>query len=152
WGPNGIYFQALSKTRSFVYRVDPATGATARALGSDSFSVGSASFAADFRRVAFEGAAPNEFFEVCLSDVDSFGPKRLSNTSDQYKSFRLGTREVVEWRSNDGATIEGVLIKPASYDPAKKYPLLVVIHGGPTGIDRPYRSADRYYPIEQFVA
>ena len=50
---------------------------------------------------------------------------------------RRGTREVISWQSQDGTTIEGVLIKPADFDPAKKYPLLCIIHGGPTGIDRP---------------
>jgi dipeptidyl aminopeptidase/acylaminoacyl peptidase len=33
------------------------------------------------------------------------------------------------------ATINGILLKPKNFDPKKKYPLLVVIHGGPTGID-----------------
>ena len=44
---------------------------------------------------------------------------------------------MIQWKSKDGATIEGVLLKPKNYDPKKKYPLLVVIHGGPTGIDLP---------------
>ena len=43
------------------------------------------------------------------------------------------TLEVVSWTSQDGATIEGVLHKPLDFTPARKYPLLVVIHGGPTG-------------------
>src|SRR5262245_51306426 len=72
--------------------------------------------------------------------------------SDQLKDFKLGTREVIRWNSTDGAEIEGVLIKPANYDASKKYPLLVVIHGGPTGVDTPMLSADRYYPTEKFVA
>jgi dipeptidyl aminopeptidase/acylaminoacyl peptidase len=59
---------------------------------------------------------------------------------------------VISWKSKDGATIEGVLIKPADYDPQKKYPLLVVIHGGPTGVDMPFRSPDRTYPVEVFAA
>jgi len=33
-----------------------------------------------------------------------------------------------------------------------KYPLLVVIHGGPTGVDTPVLTADRYYPVERFAA
>ncbi|MEO8028194.1 MAG: prolyl oligopeptidase family serine peptidase, partial [Bryobacteraceae bacterium] len=68
------------------------------------------------------------------------------------KGFKLATREVVEWRSKDGTPIEGVLIKPADFDPKRKYPLLVVIHGGPTGVDRPSISGDRNYPIEMFAA
>src|SRR5256714_3294722 len=47
--------------------------------------------------------------------------------------------------------MEGVLIQPADSDPAKKYPLLVVIHGGPTGVDNPLLRADRYYPLELFA-
>ena len=30
-------------------------------------------------------------------------------------------REVISWKSKDGTEIEGVLIKPADFDPAKKY-------------------------------
>lgn len=152
WGPQGIFFQALSRTRSFVYRIDAAGGAASRVLGNDTLSVASASFTPDFKKVAFEAAAPNEFFEIYSSDLEPFQPRVLSNVSDQYKPYKLATRELIRWRSNDGTEIEGVLIKPATYDPAKKYPLLVVIHGGPTGIDRPYRAADRYYPVEQFAA
>ena len=42
----------------------------------------------------------------------------------QAAAFTLGTREVISWKSQDGAEVEGVLIKPANFDPAKKYPLL----------------------------
>src|SRR5206468_10791941 len=64
----------------------------------------------------------------------------------------LATREVMQWKSSDGTTVEGVLIKPANYDPSRKYPLLVVIHGGPTGVDTAVRAADRTYPVERFAA
>src|ERR1700677_3093204 len=42
--------------------------------------------------------------------------------------------------------------RSADYDPSRKYPLLVVIHGGPTGVDRAVLAADRYYPMERFAA
>src|SRR5438445_11461348 len=71
---------------------------------------------------------------------------------DQLKGFTLARREVISWKSADGTTIEGVVYKPADFDPKKKYPLLVVIHGGPTGVDQPIVNPDRYYPIERFVA
>jgi len=65
--------------------------------------------------------------------------------------LELGSPEVVSWKSKDGATIEGILYKPADYDPAKKYPLLVSIHGGPTGISRPTLSPATYaYPMQIF--
>src|SRR5581483_4019715 len=66
--------------------------------------------------------------------------------------FQFATRELVCWKSADGAPIEGVLMKPADFDPKKKYPLLVVIHGGPVVVDQPIVRPDRTYPLEQFVA
>ena len=55
------------------------------------------------------------------------------------------------WKSQDGTTIEGVLVRPADFDATKKYPLLVIIHGGPTGIDRPVLLENRYYPVDAWV-
>ena len=61
--------------------------------------------------------------------------------------MKLATREVLQWKSSDGTTIESILIKRADFDASKKYPLLAVIHGGPTGVDAPAISVDRTYPI-----
>jgi dienelactone hydrolase len=78
--------------------------------------------------------------------------KKLTAMGEQTKGFSLARREVISWKAADGTTIEGVLSKPADFDAKKKYPLLVVIHGGPTGVDQPIVYADRYYPVERFVA
>ena len=40
---------------------------------------------------------------------------------------------MITWKSSDGLEVEGVLLKPVGFDPAKRYPLLVVAHGGPAG-------------------
>jgi len=152
WGPDGIYFGGLQKTYSHVYRLDPASGAIKRITGPDQFNASGASFTKDHRTFAGTGAAPNHFVEVYVSSATDFVPKYLTDVSAQWKGFQLATREVVSWKSSDGATIEGILMKPADYDPARKYPLLVVIHGGPTGVDTTVRSADRTYPVERFAA
>jgi dipeptidyl aminopeptidase/acylaminoacyl peptidase len=76
----------------------------------------------------------------------------LTAMADQLKGFTLAHREVISWKSADGTAIEGVLYTPPDFSMKKKYPLLVVIHGGPTGVDQPIVNADRYYPIERFVA
>ena len=152
WGPDGIYFGALQKTTAHVFRLDPANGAARRITGPEPFHVAGASFSKDHRTFAGVAAAPNHFAEVFVSSTGDFAPRYLSDVSAQWKDFSLATREVVSWKSSDGATIEGILMKPANYDSARKYPLLVVIHGGPTGVDTTVRSADRYYPVERFAA
>jgi len=59
---------------------------------------------------------------------------------------------VIQWKSHDGAAIEGVLFKPAGWKPGKRRPLIVVIHGGPTGVSRPALVASTYvYPVEPWL-
>lgn len=151
WSTDGIYFSGLQKTSAHLFRVN-ATKAIEQISGPGSYTASQFSFTSDFKRVAFLGANANGYPEVATSAMKPFQPKPLTTMSDQLKEFRLATREVIEWKSTDGTPIEGVLIKPAGFDRSKKYPLLVVIHGGPTGVDTPVVRADRYYPIEMFAA
>jgi dipeptidyl aminopeptidase/acylaminoacyl peptidase len=153
WSSGGIYFTASQKTNAHLFRLDPATKTITRVSEPEALSAGGFSFTKDFSQVAYSGSAPNTFSEVYVAPTSHFAAARkLTSAADQYSAFQLATREVVQWKSTDGATIEGVLLKPRNFDPSKKYPLLVVIHGGPTGVDRPTMSADRYYPKEIFVA
>ncbi|MGB2914184.1 MAG: S9 family peptidase, partial [Pyrinomonadaceae bacterium] len=48
-------------------------------------------------------------------------------------SFGLQKPEEMDWKGGLGANVHGFLLKPANFDPAKKYPLIVLIHGGPQG-------------------
>ncbi|HKA22683.1 MAG TPA: S9 family peptidase [Blastocatellia bacterium] len=152
WARDGIYFGSLQKTASHLFRLDPASKAIEQISKPAEYGASQFSFTSDYKQVAFVGAGANDYPEVYISQVKQFQPKRLTTMSDQMKEFRLAKREVIQWKSTDGTPIEGVLIKPAGFDPAKKYPLLVVIHGGPTGVDTPVVRADRYYPIEMFAA
>ena len=79
--------------------------------------------------------------------------KKVSDAGAQIASWPKHTREVITWKSQDGAEIEGVLHKPADFQAGRRYPLLVVIHGGPTGVSRPvpYGSGTAY-PIDAFLA
>ena len=71
--------------------------------------------------------------------------------SKQIAGWKTAVSEVIRWKSKDSAEIEGVLHKPQNYDPAKKYPLLVMIHGGPTGIDLPQPVPGSVYPVIQWL-
>jgi dipeptidyl aminopeptidase/acylaminoacyl peptidase len=154
WRPDGVYFTALQKTASHLFRVDPITGKTTRVSGPDSLMAGSFSLTRDGQQLAFTASSPTSLGEVFVSEVRRFSPRVLTNMSEQTKGLVLGTREVISWKSTDGTTIEGVLIKPADFDPTKRYPLLCVIHGGPTGVDRPALLTPdaRYYPSDVWAA
>jgi dipeptidyl aminopeptidase/acylaminoacyl peptidase len=152
WNAGGIYFSGLQKTASHLFRADPETGRITRVTAPDNVMAGGFSFTKDGQQIAFSSASPASLNEIYVSSVQNFSPRTLTSMTDQVKNFTLGAREVISWQSKDGATIEGVLIKPAGFDPGRKYPLLCVIHGGPTGIDRPTLLDARYYPTDIWAA
>jgi dipeptidyl aminopeptidase/acylaminoacyl peptidase len=156
WGPDGIYFSALQKTASSLFVLDPKTEAVRKIEMPGSEIAMQFSLSKDFKHVAYQGAGSNQFAEIYASELASnlaaSAPVKLTHAGEQLSGFDTAKREVVQWKSGDGAVIEGVLYKPADFSPSKKYPLLVVIHGGPTGIDMPTVNPDRYYPMERFVA
>jgi|CXWL01.1.fsa_nt_gi dipeptidyl aminopeptidase/acylaminoacyl peptidase len=152
WNASGLYFQASLKTAAHLFRLDAATGSIKRVSSPDNLIAGSFSFNGDGKTMAFSANGPTSLNEIYVTSANSFAPIKLTTMTEQVKSMTLATREVISWKSKDGAEIEGVLIKPANFDPAKKYPLLCIIHGGPTGIDRPTLLDARYYPADIWAA
>ncbi|HJW92471.1 MAG TPA: S9 family peptidase [Thermoanaerobaculia bacterium] len=150
----GIFFRAQQKTATHLFRIDPKTLAITRVTAPDAFYLNDVSFDHDFNTIAYTASDPNHVAEVYVSALPIAGAaKKLTDMTAQFTPFKLGTVELISWKSKDAATIEGVLHKPANYDASKKYPLLVVIHGGPTGVSRPtFAPATRTYPIELFLA
>jgi dipeptidyl aminopeptidase/acylaminoacyl peptidase len=153
WGPDGICFVALQRTNVHAFRLDPQSAEIRRITAPDTFFIGGVSFTKDFKTIAFTEADGAHLSEVYVSSTADFSPRKLTDMTAQVKDWTLGTTEVVSWKSKDGAEIEGILHKPADYDASKKYPLLVMIHGGPTGISQPTLFASGYaYPVPIFLA
>jgi dipeptidyl aminopeptidase/acylaminoacyl peptidase len=152
WGPDGIYFDAAQKTHAHLYRLNPATKAVEKLSAPEKLLGQGFSFSQDYKAVAFRGTDENEYAEIYAASLAPWQAKKLTAMNDQLKPFKLAHREVISWKSTDGTTIEGVLYTPPDFKVGQKHPLLVVIHGGPTGVDQAVVNADRYYPIERFVA
>jgi dipeptidyl aminopeptidase/acylaminoacyl peptidase len=50
---------------------------------------------------------------------------RLSEVNPQQKEYQWGSIELIQWTSLSGELLSGLLVKPAGFDPAKQYPLIV---------------------------
>jgi dipeptidyl aminopeptidase/acylaminoacyl peptidase len=136
WTPAGIFFAASQRTWAYLYRVDADSGQTAAHRVREDWIGQSWAVTPAGSHVAFVASGPRDFPDVYAATVaTALAP------------------EVARWKSHDGAEIEGVLHKPAGFDAGRRYPLLVVIHGGPTGVSRPtpYGSAS-FYPIDAWLA
>ena len=162
WTPAGIFFSASHRTWSFLYSIDPATRAVKRYAPFDSAQgrpadqwIGSGfSLTPDGQTAAFSAADGSTLGEIFVAPVATMlKPRKLTDMTAQTAGWAKGALEVVSWKSQDGTTIEGVLHKPVGFQAGKKYPLLVVIHGGPTGTSRPTAfSSASTYPIDLWTA
>lgn len=157
WTPAGLFFTASNRTWAFLYSIDPATKAIKKYAPSDQWIGSGFSLTPDGQTVAYTAADASTLAEVYVSPVAPLGAearsakaaRKLTDMTAQTSAWAKSALEVVSWKSQDGATIEGVLHKPIGFQPGKKYPLLVVIHGGPTGISRPNAySSTSIYPID----
>ncbi|MFN8354260.1 MAG: S9 family peptidase [Spirosomataceae bacterium] len=152
WTPSGIFFSASQRTQRSLFRLDPASGRVQMVTGASEL-FGNFTFSQDGKIIAFSASSATALAEIFKSNVGAtFQPTQLTNLSEQIKGWKTAVSEVVRWQSKDGAEIEGVLHKPANYDPKKKYPLMVMIHGGPTGVDTPTPvPGGAVYPVLQWL-
>jgi dipeptidyl aminopeptidase/acylaminoacyl peptidase len=146
WKATGIYFSASARTYSYLYRLDPGTKAVTKISPVDQTVSSGFSLSKDGEAIAYLRADAKSMAELYV------GNKKLTDINSQTTNWTTSTLEVVSWKSQDGAAIEGVLHKPLNFDPARKHPLLVVIHGGPTGVSRAVPFTSATYPIDVWMA
>lgn len=153
-GGKGIRFTAWDRTRRRLYRLDPGSGEIAAVADSPSV-VRSVSYSKDGERVAFVGETRRRFPEVYRTGTASWDPSAITSMTGQVRGWPVGRQEVVSWESEDGTTVEGVVIYPPDFDRTRRHPLVVRIHGGPSSVDYPSLATqyDSYvYPLTQWLA
>lgn len=133
WTPDGkaVTFSVQERVYNSVYSFDVASGRITAIT--KEMMVRPPSFSADGRTVAFAMDTPSSPAEVYATDASFSAPTRLTSTNPQLAGIALGETEVVTWKSSDGWNVEGILLKPVGYQPGPRVPLLVDVHGGPTG-------------------
>ncbi len=72
--------------------------------------------------------APAEIYKTSIER-----PEAMTNLSNANAALNLAKAEEIEWTGAANAKIHGYVVKPANFDASKKYPLIVLIHGGPQG-------------------
>ena len=148
----GILFTANERTRRSLFRLDPETEAVQR-LDLQGTVVGSVALSRDGSTLAWTAYGGEQLSEVYVAGMESLSEVvKVTDMTVQTEGWPLGTRELVTWTSRDGAEIEGVLSLPDGHERSQAAPLLVVIHGGPTGTSRPDLVGGYVYPMEQWLA
>lgn len=87
--------------------------------------------APDGKTLVFSASSMTSPTEIYSTTIEY--PEQKINLSKANNNLNLPKPEDVEWKGALNQNIHGFLLKPADFDASKKYPLLVLIHGGPQG-------------------
>jgi acylaminoacyl-peptidase len=100
-------------------------------------------------RFAFVQASTSRPGDVAVSDARGRVRALTAINEDLFAHKTLGQVETITWASShDGKEIEGWLVTPPGFDPSKRYPLLLEIHGGPHTAYGPVFSVE----VQRFAA
>jgi dipeptidyl aminopeptidase/acylaminoacyl peptidase len=132
WLPTGqIAVSASVGGRSALFRLDPATKQMKELLGGRRRLNGFA-YDATKKMVAYVATSVDAPTELYIANADGTGERKLTTFNDKLNAeIAWSTAERFTYPSVGGLDIEGWLMKPAGYEPGKKYPLVLYIHGGP---------------------
>ncbi|CAN5810825.1 S9 family peptidase [soil metagenome] len=135
WSPDGsaLLFTITDDRAQHVGRI-PAGGGTVERLIEGRRVISNLTGGADGHLAVLASTATE------LPEVFAFEDGRLRKLSRQNEGWlsgiRLATTEDFTSTSRDGTVVHSILVKPAGFDPARKYPLLLRIHGGPNSQDQ----------------
>ena len=148
WSPGGhtLYYVAGHGVRDYLVRHDLSTARIERVTD----HVASApSFTPDLARAVFLKARANSPAEATL--LEGAAESRLTNIGENLTDYPQVQSKVVAWKSRDGLPIEGILFLPFDYQRGRRVPLLVELHGGPTGVALDSFPVPRTYPTQAFL-
>ena len=134
FAPNSqtIYLTAEERGKQPIYSVSVSGGPVRKAV-SDGFN-SEPHVTKDGSTLVFSRSSMTMPNEVYRANIDGSGVTALSKANDAaISSFNLKPAEEVTWTGALGRKVAGWIIKPTNFNPRKKWPLVVLIHGGPQG-------------------
>ncbi|PYU13812.1 MAG: S9 family peptidase [Acidobacteria bacterium] len=125
-----IYFTAENETQEPIYDMAALAGAQPRIVTDGNNSA--ISFSRDGKIVAFERSSLTMPAEIFVTSTEGFSARQVTHHNDAIlASLEMNPPETFWFDGAEGTKVQAMLIRPSKFDAAKKYPLLVLLHGGP---------------------
>ena len=149
---NYVFVFDFNRTKSEVYKISLNSNDISPMLNLNG-RVASAKISDDNKKIVFVKQELDKPSEVFVSELNAINPKQISNFNPTEDFPKLAKTDVITWKSKDGLEIEGLITYPTNYKKRKKYPLAVIIHGGPAGVfSETFTGARSIYNIEYFAS
>ena len=154
WSSNGnhVYVSDADKTNSEIYKIS-VNETDVKPIIQAKGRISSVSLHDKGNKIALVKEQLDKPSEVFVSALSKISPKQISNFNSKLKLPVLARTELIKWKSKDGLAIEGLLTYPSNYKKNKKYPLALIIHGGPAGVfSQSYTGNPGIYMIEYLAS
>lgn len=126
-----LFINVAEHGRANLKRIDPASGKVEPVTTGD-HEVQAYTASADASKMALLISTSVNIGDLFLLDTASGKLTQLTKTNDElFSQLNLTQPEEIWYTSFDGKKIQGWIQKPANFDPTKKYPFILEIHGGP---------------------
>lgn len=146
WMPDGrLLLVGEDGTHSVIWQ--QAAGGAARKLDLAGTEIAGRPSVSSSGVIAFVGATPRHADELYVMSSPAATPRRLTHVNGFLDSLSLGRTAAIDWKGPDGFHEDGVLTYPPDYRQGRRYPLVLMIHGGPEGA-----STVRFSPLAQLLA
>ena len=136
WAENGraLYFETGAKGTTQLYRVDLAARRVAPVTSGER-TVRQADISDQSGKLAYAANDPTHLDDLYVADLSGGNEKQLTHLNAAlWKQLNLVPVERVAFKGADGWDVDGFFMKPAGWEPGKKYPMVLTIHGGPAGM------------------
>jgi dipeptidyl aminopeptidase/acylaminoacyl peptidase len=128
-----IYLTAEERGRAPIYTV-AVTGGPIKKIVTEGGANGDVHLTKDGHTLVFSRSSMTKPTEIYRANADGSATTALTTTNDSFiSSFNLKAAEEVTWTGGLGAKVAGWIVRPPNFNPGRKYPLVVLIHGGPQG-------------------
>jgi dipeptidyl aminopeptidase/acylaminoacyl peptidase len=131
WDPRtrAVYLGGLhNSVYAHVYRLQ--RGHEPELIVGDAEDVKTFAFSKERRMIAWVGLDPWGQLRLRVAKEDGSSPRTLMRLHPELDGLKMSRIEEIHYRSRDGLELPALIVYPANYDPRRRYPTIVQIHGG----------------------
>ena len=142
--------ESLGTTRHVI--AVPVGGGAIRQVTEGAGVVGAAAMAATAGTLALTWQTTGEPAEVHVTGMGAFEPMRVSAVTADAPRPPMGRTELLSWEAPDGTPVEGLLTYPVGHEDGTRVPLVLNVHGGPSGVfSQSFTGSPSIYMIQYFA-
>jgi dipeptidyl aminopeptidase/acylaminoacyl peptidase len=113
----------------------PLRGESIRSLTPDQGVAGNVAIASNSSMLTYSWEEPDTPWDLYIQPIDSGAQAvQLTDMHDDIDLPAMGRTELLSWTTDDGLEIEGLLTYPIGYEEGNSYPIILNVHGGPSGV------------------